>query len=96
MIVGKIDLRKVDQSKVFKGEKGDYLEIAIIENKNGPGKFGDTHMIVQGTTKQERENGIRGAIIGNAKELAAPGSKIRRPESHECRDVCPGDSEIPF
>lgn len=75
MLTAKIDVTKIDKARLFKGKPGKdgvcpmYLDIAIMESK--PTNYGDwrdeqTHFIVQSVSKQERLNGIKGNIIGNA------------------------------
>lgn len=64
MITGKIDVTKIDKDRLFKGEKGTYLDIVLIETPKS--EYGD-YMIVQSVTKEEREAGQRGEILGNAK-----------------------------
>ena len=66
MITLKIDVSKIDKAKLFKGEKGIYLNAVLIETPSS--EYSD-FMIVQETTKEEREAGIKGNILGNAKEL---------------------------
>ena len=65
MIKLQIDVTKIDKAKLFKGEKGTYLNCVLIETPNSP--YSD-YMIVQDTTKEERDAGIKGAILGNAKK----------------------------
>lgn len=65
IITGKIDVTKVDKAKLFKGEKGVYLDIVLVETPNN--QYGDDYMIVQSVSKEEREKGVKGAILGNAK-----------------------------
>ena len=67
MIKLQIDVTKINKDKLFKGEKGTYLNCVLIETPNN--QYGNSHMIVQDTSKEEREAGIKGAILGNAKEL---------------------------
>tara|TARA_R110000868_G_C10621760_1_gene742366 strand:- start:151 stop:465 length:315 start_codon:yes stop_codon:yes gene_type:complete len=62
----KIDVSKIDKAHLFKGAKGTYLDVAIWPNKEGAGQYGDTHYAVQQVTKELRESGVRGPIIGNA------------------------------
>ena len=66
MITGKIDVTKIDKAKLFKGEKGTYLDIVLIETPDS--KYGD-YMIVQGVSKEERLAGKKGEILGNANNL---------------------------
>ena len=63
ILLGKIDIKKVDQSKWVKGEKGTYMDIVVIPTPTN--EYND-FMIVQGVSKEDREAGIKGPIIGNA------------------------------
>jgi len=61
----KVDVSKVDKSKLFAGKKGTYLDVVLIPT---PGdKYGNDYMAVQGISLEEREAGQRGEILGNAK-----------------------------
>lgn len=71
MQVIKIDLKKIDQSKCFKGKNGAiYLDGIVFENDE-PDQFGYTQIIYQSVSKEDREKGIKGKIIGNGKEIGA-------------------------
>lgn len=48
-----------------------YLNLELIEGKE-VGKYGDTHFVKESTTKQEREEGVKLPIIGNAKPWGKP------------------------
>lgn len=70
-ITGKIDVLKIDKTKLFKGTKGTYLDIVLIET---PGdQYGNDYLIVQSVSKEERAAGKRGAILGNAKLMRRAG-----------------------
>ena len=64
----KLDVSKIDKSKLFKGEKGTYLDATIIM-KDEPDRYGNIGMIVQNVSKEEREKGVKGAILGNVRYL---------------------------
>jgi hypothetical protein len=75
MLIAKIDLTKVDRTKLFPGKNGaKYLDLAFIETPNN--QYGDSHMVVQSVSKEDRAKGIKGAILGNAKTIGgnAPAS----------------------
>lgn len=77
IITAKLDVTKVDKAKLFPGKNGaNYLDIVLIPSKSD--KYGDDYMVVQSVTKEEREAGKRGAILGNAKILAS--RQAARPE----------------
>ena len=62
----KIDVSKIDKSKLFKGEKGTYLD-AVIFLKDEKDQYGNNGMITQSVSKEDREKGGKGVILGNAK-----------------------------
>jgi len=65
----KLDLTKVDKTKLFRSEKTSavYLDVTLLENKNGVDQYGNSFMAVQDVSKEDREAGIKGAILGNGK-----------------------------
>lgn len=64
----KIDLRKIEKQHLFEGKNGAlYLDLTVWENRDGPGKYGDTHMVVQSLPKELRDQGQKGPILGNGK-----------------------------
>ena len=69
----KIDVTKIDKSRLYKGQKGMYLDVVLIPTPQS--EYGD-FMIVQQVSKEERDKGIKGEILGNGKVMG--GSK---PES---------------
>lgn len=70
MITDKINVLAIEKARLFKGEKGTYLDILLIETPNN--QHGNSHMIVQAVSKEERLAGIKGPILGNAKTVGAP------------------------
>lgn len=77
MIKYKIDVTKIDKALLYKGEKGTYLNGVFFENKNGTSEYGDDGYIVQEVSKEQREQGVKGPIIGNWRHLkkSAPAPK---------------------
>jgi len=86
MIIAKIDVMKITKEKLFKGKKGTYLSIVLIPTPNS--EYGD-YMIVEEMSKDEREPGKKGVILGNAKYLH---KKVVSDESKELENV----SDLPF
>jgi hypothetical protein len=66
----KLDLTKIDKSKLFKSEKTGaiYADVTILM-KDEADQYGNHGMIVQDIGKEAREAGQQGAILGNAKWL---------------------------
>ena len=60
-----IDVTKIDKSKLFQGKKGTYLDLVLIPTPGN--QFGNDYMAVQNISKEDRDAGQRGEILGNAK-----------------------------
>jgi len=63
MISVKIDFNKIDQSRLFQGQKGLYLDLILIETPNSP--YSD-YMVKQSVSKEEREQGVE-IILGDGR-----------------------------
>jgi hypothetical protein len=66
MITISINLEAVEKSRIFEGKKGRYLDMVLIETPNSPH---NDYMVVQSVSKEEREQGIKGNILGNGKTI---------------------------
>lgn len=82
----KIDVTKIDKARLYKGKKGTYLDAVLIPTPDS--KYDQTHMVVESVSKEEREQGIKGAIIGNATEM------IKR-DQRQPKDEPPAQMERP-
>jgi len=67
MITAKINVNKIEKHRLYRGEKGIYLNCILIETPDS--EYSD-FMIVQEVPKEERKAGNKGVILGNAKILA--------------------------
>lgn len=95
MITATIDVKKIDKSLLFVGKKGTYLEVVFFDK---PNEYGDAGFCKQGVTKEQRESGIQGPIIGNWKDSG--GSKPKpKPQAQKQLANQPFDEnadDIPF
>jgi len=64
----RLDVTKIDKARLYKGDKGTYLD-CVVMLKDEPDNYGNIGMIVQSVSKEERQAGTKGAILGNAKKL---------------------------
>jgi hypothetical protein len=64
----KLDVTKISKEKLYKGDKGTYLDATILM-KDEPDQYGNIGMIVQNVSKEDREAGVKGAILGNVKYI---------------------------
>jgi hypothetical protein len=63
----KIDVSKIDRNLLYKGQKGTYLDATVFVNLTEADQYGNNGMITQDESKQNREAGHNGPILGNAK-----------------------------
>lgn len=90
MISLSIKTEKIDKQHLIEGKNGKILSVVLFENKDGQGKYGDDGFAVQGVSKEARESGTRGPIIGNWRHIgqgATGGNSKPKNEDSE---------EIPF
>jgi hypothetical protein len=83
ILKGSINLSKIDKAKIIAGAKGSYLNVSIMV-KDELDQYGNIGFISQDTTKEEREQGIKGTILGNIKDL--PG-KSPAPVQHYSEEL---------
>jgi hypothetical protein len=65
IIVGKIDVTKIDKEGIFVGKKGKYFDFALFENCDGPDEYGNDGFMVQNLPKEQRDEGKKNPIIAN-------------------------------
>ena len=103
----KIDVKKIDKDRLFTGSKGTYLDATVFLD-DSPGQYGDNGMITQDVSKEEREAGTKGNILGNATIVKILGDDNHSSQPAPARGLTPAggpvsdagafkdDDEIPF
>jgi hypothetical protein len=79
----KLDVTKIDKTKLFQGKQGTYLD-AVIFLKDTPDQYGNNGMIVQSVSAEERAQGIKGAILGNVKVMQ---QQAQQPQQAPIQDL---------
>lgn len=65
-----IDVTKIPKEKIREVPgKGKYLDLVLFDNRCGTDDRGNDGFVAVGVTKEEREAGVRGPIIGNWKHV---------------------------
>lgn len=88
----KIDVTKISKTKLFKGEKGTYLNCTLVPTPDS--QYGD-FMVVEDTTKEERETGTKGVILGNGKKYQRA-DKVTETKKEETKTPLPEDDGEPL
>ena len=63
----KINVSQIDKARLFAGQKGKYLDATIFVDLDQLDQYGNSGMITQDVTKEEKQQGIKGNILGNGK-----------------------------
>jgi hypothetical protein len=67
----------LEANNVFTGKQGLYMEVTLMDNRDGPGKYGDDGFAILEIGKGRRDAGEKGPIIGNWKHVnTAPGRTV--------------------
>ena len=97
----KIDVSKIDKSRLYKGQKGTYLDLTTFINTDELDQYENNGFISQTMTKEERDNGVeKTPILGNVKiffndseQTSQTTHKINKPDAKES---FLDSEEIPF
>ena len=63
----KIDVTKIDKNRLFQGQKGMYLDATVFIDIDQLDQYGNSGMITQDVSKEEKQQGVKGNILGNCK-----------------------------
>lgn len=62
----KIDVSKIDKNRLFKGQKGTYLDATTFVDLDQLDEYGNNGFIAQQVSEDERKQGVKGEILGNS------------------------------
>ena len=62
-----INVSKIDKDLLFTGKNGKYLDATVFVNLDELSQFGDNGIINQSISKESKDAGETGALLGNAK-----------------------------
>ena len=63
----KINVSKIDKARLFDGKQGKYLDATVFIDVDNEDQYGNNGMVTQDVTKEERDQGVKGNILGNVK-----------------------------
>jgi hypothetical protein len=87
----KINIDLIEQARLYPGTKGRYLDAVLFLNDQ-PDQFGNHGMIVQQVSKEEKEAGVRGPILGNCKLMGQKTNTEAAPPPKPLQAVPPSTS----
>lgn len=63
----RIDVTKIEKARIYKGEKGSYIDLTTFIDTDKKDQYDNHGFIAQSVSKEEREQGIKTPILGNCK-----------------------------
>jgi len=92
----KLDVTKIDKARLFNGAKGTYLDLTTFVDLGAEDQYGNHGFISQSVSKEEREAGVKTAILGNCKVFYG-GQSVAAPTPPAAFDASDSfDDDIPF
>lgn len=71
----KLNLRKLLDHHIYRGEKGDYVDLVVWENRDGEDEYGNTHAVKHSIPKEARDAGEKEPYVGNGKLIEQSGGQ---------------------
>ena len=91
----KLDVSKIDKSKLFKGAKGTYLDLTVALNDE-PDQYGNDVSAWHGQSKEEREAKTDKIFLGNGKVFWQSEPKPKREIEVHDPEVIEREDDLPF
>ena len=95
MTTVKINVTRILKEHLFEGKAGKYLDLVLMENKDGPDQYGNDGFVIQGVSKEARERGEKGPIIGNWKTVERKMPAQQKPATKPAAQPAPADGAPP-
>ena len=94
----RINVEKIDKSRLYKGAKGTYLDLTTFVDLDNKDQYDNNGFIKQSTSKEERDAGVKTEILGNVKVFSNDGQA--KANSGKVKQVLDQsnllDEDIPF
>jgi hypothetical protein len=90
----RINVSRIDKSKLYKGEKGVYLNMTTFVDLDQEDEYGNNGFISMEQSKEQRDAGEQSVILGNVKKFWSDGATASAPQSDMSLEEL--DEDIPF
>jgi len=81
----KIDVSKIDKARLFIGQKGKYLDATVFIDIDQLDQYGNSGMITQDVSKDEKQQGVKGNILGNCKLFWNEADQAPQPQQQQAQ-----------
>ena len=90
----RINVSRIDKSKLYKGEKGVYLNMTTFVDLDQEDEYGNNGFIAMEQSKEQRDAGEQSVILGNVKKFWSDGATASASQSDMSLEEL--DEDIPF
>tara|TARA_R100000935_G_C2747660_1_gene128457 strand:- start:20 stop:313 length:294 start_codon:yes stop_codon:yes gene_type:complete len=90
----RINVSRIDKSKLYKGEKGVYLNMTTFVDLDQEDEYGNNGFIAMEQSKEQRDAGEQSVILGNVKKFWSDGAAVSTPQADMSIEEL--DEDIPF
>ena len=99
MISIRITRERIAKEHCYVGKNGTYCDMVLFDNKAGKDQYGNDGFVVQSVSKEARQQGVKGPIIGNWKRVGEDAKP--KPASAPTAPTAPApaatdDDDVPF
>lgn len=91
----KIDVSKIDKARLFTGQKGVYLDATVFIDPDQKDQYENNGMITQDVTKEEKDSGVKGPILGNVQVFWREQYKQQAPQQQAPQQQAPQQQQAP-
>lgn len=78
----KLDVTNIEKQRLFVGKKGTYLDATVFIDVDNKDQYENNGMITQDVTKEEKDQGVKGPILGNVQVFWRDDSNQKQ-QSHQ-------------
>lgn len=83
----------MDKARLFAGQKGQYLDATVFIDLDQLDQYGNSGMITQDVSKEEKQQGVKGNILGNCKvfwrDEQQAGQQVKSPQYGQAQQSPP-------
>ena len=94
----RIDVTKIDKSRLYKGAKGTYLDLTTFVDTETADQYENHGFISQSVNKEERDANVQTPILGNCKVFYTDGQtqQATQPPASAPMPLEELEDDIPF
>ena len=89
----KINCSQIDKARLFSGQKGQYLDATVFIDLDQLDQYGNSGMITQDVSKEEKQQNVKGNILGNCKvfwrDEQQAGQQVNAPQYGKAQQAPP-------